>query len=505
MADTAMRRLRREWRRRSLAGLAGAGLLLGGCITITTSPVAPAPSLALPAGVPRAAVVQAAHIPEVPAQPLTLERLLDQAVHTHPDVAIAKARAEAARGRLIQAGLYPNPTASIRFDELNNPDGRLGMPGSTITQNIVTAHKIPLAKAAAAHGVSAADWQAITQWFNARTRVRLAYYELLTAQRELEVNRGLVRVAEEGLKAARKLLQAGTGTQPDVLRAEVDLEQSRIRVGVSERRVEAAGRLLATAVGLPVPPCEAGGLGLTPLVVGSLDGPVPVLLWQPLLEAVLHRSSEVQEAQALVLQAQKLVERAKAECWPDIQAQLRPFYSVPGKTMEGLVEITAAIPIFNRNQGNIYAARADVARALADVRAAELRLTERLTASYQRYQAARQQVARYEEKILPNAQESLRLVRVGYERGDPKYDYTTVLQAQLTLEQVRLATVGARGELWRGLAEIYGLLQQDELGKDELPPPGIANKAHGGAQGVPELPAPRPASPGPAPQRKGAP
>jgi cobalt-zinc-cadmium efflux system outer membrane protein len=451
-----MRTALQVWRAGCLLALAAGGALLAGCVTTSLAP-APAPALELhiPEGLPDAPLAP----PEGPEGPLTLARLLDLTAQNNPDLAAARARADSARGKLVQAGLYPNPSMTARFDELNNPDGRIGMPGSTITQEIVTAHKIPLAKAAAAQGVNAADWQAMTRWFDVRTRVRLAYYELLTAESEVAANRELVRIAQEGLAVAQKLLKAGTGTQPDVLRASVDREQSQLRLVVSQRRLEAAGRLLAAAIGLPGLPGE--GPEGTPLVVGTLERPAPPFAWGPLLEAVLTRSSEVQEAQALLLQAEKLVALAKANAWPNVIAQVRPFYSGPGKTYEMLVEVGPAIPIFNRNQGNILSAQADVAAARANARAVELRLTERLTAAYQRYQVARQQAATYEQTVLPSARESLRLVRLGYERGDPKYDYTSVLQAQQILAQARLAQVQALGELWRAVSDIVGLLQHD--------------------------------------------
>jgi cobalt-zinc-cadmium efflux system outer membrane protein len=390
-------------------------------------------------------------------------------VQNNPDLAMARARAEAARGRLVQAGLYPNPVVTARIDELGSPENVAGFPAMTFSQEIVTARKIPLAKAAAAHGVAAADWLAVTRWYDAQTRVRTAYYELLTAEREVEANREVVRLAEEGLDAARKLLRAGTGTQPDVLRAEVERQQSSVRLATSQRRLEAAGRLLATAVGVNSLP--AGGAGApgdrsTPLVVGTLDHPVPVLEWQPLLEGVLERSSEVQEAQALVLQAEKLLARAEADACPNVTAAVRPIYNAPLHHWEVLLEFGGPVPIFNRNQGNILAARADVGNARASARGVELRLTERLALAYQRYQTARRQVMLYEKQILPRARESLRLIRIGYEKGDPKYDFTTLLQAQQTLAQARLVQVQTQGDLWRALSEIGGLLQQDGFPED---------------------------------------
>src|SRR5437016_5248240 len=48
--------------------------------------------------------------PELPDGPLSLEALLAFAADRHPDMGAARARAGVARGRLVQASLYPNPT-----------------------------------------------------------------------------------------------------------------------------------------------------------------------------------------------------------------------------------------------------------------------------------------------------------------------------------------------------------------------------------------------------------
>jgi cobalt-zinc-cadmium efflux system outer membrane protein len=441
----------------------GGTLLLAGCVSTDTQPeVVLPPVLEVPTA--ESARPQAAQTPAVPEGQLTLERLLELAVRNHPDVGAAQARALAARGRLVQAGLYPNPQVNYLGDEIGNRNNAAGFEGAQITQNIVTAHKLPLARAAAARGVEAADWQALTQWHNVRTRVRLAYHELLSAGSAVEANRALLDVAQQGLDAAEKLLKGGTGTQPDVLRARAARDQAEVAVEVARRRLEAATRLLATAVGLQDLPAfpQPGKDGTAkPVVVGKLDRPAPVFDWEPLRGAVLERSSEVQEARAMVLQAEKLLERARADVCPDIFVLVRPTYFLEQRTTVAQVQLGATLPLFNRNQGNILAAEAEVARTRAEVGRIELSLVERLAASYQRYQAARRQVASYRDQVLPAAEESLRLIEVGYERGDPKYDYTALLQAQQTLVTARLGLVQALSELWRGVSEILGLLQVD--------------------------------------------
>src|SRR5262245_27326154 len=87
--------------------------------------------------------------PRVPAAPpppapteemLTLTRLLDLAAANHPDLGIARARVEGARGRMLQAGLRLNPVVSIGDEEINNPAGRAGKIYVNVSQDIITAH-----------------------------------------------------------------------------------------------------------------------------------------------------------------------------------------------------------------------------------------------------------------------------------------------------------------------------------------------------------------------------
>lgn len=387
---------------------------------------------------------------------LTLEDLLEQASRRHPALAVARARVELARGQLIQAGLYPNPILTWEADDIGHRQNAAGTQGPIITQLIVTAHKLRLARAAAAQGVAIAEWQAVTRWFEVVTRVRLAWYETLTAQEQVRTTEEIVRLSEEGLEAARKLQKAGAGTQTEILRAQVELEQSRLQLTVARERLAAARKLLAAAAGLPTLPETA--------LVGNLHVAPPAFVWEVVLGEVKQRSSEIHEALTVILQAEAQLQKAQADAVPNVQVQLRPFYNFPNQQAQGRVEVGLAIPLFNRNQGNIHAAQAEVVRAHHDLYQVELRLTEQLAAAFQRYRSALEQREGYEKRILPGAAESLRLIRLGYERGDPKYDYTALLQAQRTLAQARLAAVQAAGDLWKASSEIAGILQVEPAG-----------------------------------------
>jgi cobalt-zinc-cadmium efflux system outer membrane protein len=388
-----------------------------------------------------------------PATLLTLKELVDIAAAHHPDLQAARSKAEAARGRLVQAGLYPNPLVAPIIDELGDRENAAGFVGVNVLQEVITAGKRRLAQEAANHGVEAADWQAQTRWFDVLTRLRLAYFDLLTAQREVQVQKDIVELSQKNLTATKDLSKSGVKNQPDILRAQVDLAQSRIRYRTSLARLEAAQRLLANAAGVPCLP--------TLELAGNLEALPPHFAWQPLVEWVLVRSSEVQEAQALVMQAEVLAERARREPIPNIQVQLRPLYDFIGQHASAQMSAGVLLPVCNKNQGNIAAARAEVVLKEAEVRQVELKLTERLALAFQRYRTALQLSGAYRKNILPNAEASLKLIRLGYENGDAKYDFTAVLQAEQVLAQAKLAFVQSLGELWRAISELEGLLQKE--------------------------------------------
>ncbi len=385
--------------------------------------------------------------------PGTLDDLLDLAMRRHPELAAARARVEIALGQLDQAGAHPNPVIGPNLGDLGHRDNAAGNIGLDIAQTIVTASKLTWAKAAAAQNVAATDWHALTRLFDLRARVRIAYFDLLTAQRERQALDDISRVTQDILQAAKTLEKAGAGNRPDVLRAKVELEQQNLKKRVAATKEDSARRILAAAVGVSTDVLSE--------LRGSLDN-VPIApAWSELEQSMLTVSSELQEARATSVQQEMLVRKAEADAVPNVDVSLRPFYAAPEHQWRGEVTVHAALPIHDRNEGNIRSARAALAQARANEQKLELSLRERLAAAYQRFQAAQTEADAYRTSILPDAAESVRLVEIGYRGGDPKYDYTALLQAQQMLFQAQLGQVYALGNQHRAAAEIIALTQQD--------------------------------------------
>jgi len=127
------------------------------------------------------------------------------------------------------------------------------------------------------------------------------------------------------------------------------------------------------------------------------------------------------------------------------------------------VEIGMALPIFNRNQGNISQAQAQVVVAEREVRRVELALQERLAAVFEQYDNARNEVVKYASDILPNAQTSLDLVLAAYRQA--QIDYLTLLTAQRTYSRVKLAYLESLRQYHLSRTVLEGLLLSGGLQK----------------------------------------
>ena len=72
--------------------------------------------------------------------------------------------------------------------------------------------------------------------------------------------------------------------------------------------------------------------------------------------------------------------------------------------------------------------------------------------------------------ILPRLQQSVDLLRKGYQSGAAGITFTDVLLAEQALFTSRQSLAGARRSLWLAIAELQGLMQLDL--DEELSVPG---------------------------------
>ncbi len=377
-----------------------------------------------------------------------LDDLLAQAWARNPDVIAATARVAEARGRMVQAGLYPNPTVGYSGNQINDGPGTAGQQGGFVSQEFVTGGKLKIAREAARYGVTAADWRAASQWYETTARVKSAYYEYVAAVAVLRETERMAALFEEGLKRAEKLAAGGKVDGYDVNRLKVEVAQTTNRVGAARQRVAATARLLAVAVGADRLP-DAVALADLPdtAAVPAFDEAV----------GLVGRSSFVQAAAADATQAEGELRLAEVKPVPNVQTMTTVAHDYTTRAPMASVQVGVPLPLWDRNQGNVAAARARLASATAGVDQARLRTVERLTVAYQRYENARRQIALSRTRVLPDAATALEQIDKIYEaKGERFFD---TLDARRVLAQARIDTAQALGELWAAVAEIEALTQ----------------------------------------------
>lgn len=424
------------------------GLFAAGCQSAApTMPVHRPPSARVSQSVP---VQQVHHTLPAPTV-LGLNELLALARSQNPDLLAALARVGEAQGTMTQAGLYPNPTVGYSGNQINDGPGTAGQQGGFVAQEFVTAGKLRIAREAARHGVSAADWNAVSQWFDTAARVKAAYIEYVTAAAVQRESERMAELFAEALTRVEALAAGGKVETYDVTRLRVEQSQATNRVTAAQQRFTAAARMLAVAVGVSTLPA--------PVATNSLAEPIPVPGFDEAV-ACVGRSAAVLAASAEVEQAAAEVRQAEVKPVPNVSVMVMAAQDFVTREPMANVQVGVPLPLWDRNQGAIFAAKSRLAATTAGVEQARLRSVERLTTAYQKYDTAQRQLERYQTQILPNAAAALEQIDRVYAVKPERFFDT--LDARRVLAQARIDYAQTLGDLWTAAVEIEAVVQSQQ-------------------------------------------
>ncbi|MGL4553572.1 MAG: TolC family protein, partial [Gemmataceae bacterium] len=261
----------------------------------------------------------------------------------------------------------------------------------------------------------------------------------------------LARLADESLSTSERLLKAGENSRLDVLQLEVERERFRAEQEAVRREIPGAFRRLAAAVGVPDLPSRP--------VAGSLDARLPAYDLDAARAFVAAHHPDVLAARKGVERAQTALERARVEPKPNVTLQVGYTYQGQNRSNDAMVGVSLPLPVWNKNQGNIAAAHAELGEAAQQIGRAEAELTDRLGQEFAAYASARRRAELYRERLVPKARESYELSMKGYRAG--QFDYLRVLEAQRALAQADLESVRSLGDAWKAAAELSALLLED--------------------------------------------
>ena len=166
--------------------------------------------------------------------------------------------------------------------------------------------------------------------------------------------------------------------------------------------------------------------------------------------------------------AQQAVDRAEASLVqtkkayiPDLQLtgslaqNYEPLEPAQRQTgLEGGAQVGVQLPIFNRNQGNIAAARGEIESARQDLTRVKLQLQRDLVGLFRAYDSARATVQQYKTEMLPRAEQAYRMYQSNYQKMAAAYPQ--VLISQRTLFQLEADYIQALEDAWQSSLAISG-------------------------------------------------
>jgi cobalt-zinc-cadmium efflux system outer membrane protein len=406
-------------------------------------------------------------VPGPGGRPLTLADLQRIAAANSPVMQRATAAVAAARGAMIQAGAYPNPTVGYQASSIGPGGGP--MVGGAVQQTIKTAGKLKLAQAAAEMDLRTAEVALRAAHNDLTTAVRNGYFAVLVAQEGVLISRALVDLTYQAFRQQVEIAKAGEAANYEPLQIYVQAEQARATlIQARNRYISAWEQLTAT---LSVPRMHPT------LLAGRPDTLVPHFDYARALAYILANHTDIRTAELAIQKARYNLRLAEVTPVPDVtvSATILDDLSPPGPfnwTVAGQVGVT--LPVWDQNRGGILQAQGQLALAADDLKRAQNDLRQRLADAYERYRTNREQVRIYRDNILGNQVIVYRRVRLRYHTEPEKIAFADIFTTQQALATALAAYLSNLQAMWTAVVDVANLLQTDDLYLQGQEPCGAA-------------------------------
>ncbi|MFN3531136.1 MAG: TolC family protein [Candidatus Brocadia sp.] len=380
---------------------------------------------------------------------ISLDEAISIAIEKNPQLQSTRDQVDAAVGALRQSRLYPNPVLELLAEEI--PGDEVGLNQSqnlvAITQPIITGGKRGLGIKISEKSKEKNELERDAVLLNIIADTKKAFYKVIGDQEALAIAKETEEIAKGIYESEKLRLEAGEVAITNVLRAEVELSKARNLVYNAEGNLQNSLKELQTVMGIPEEAIAGvtGRLLTKPMALSLHELELKMSNNQPFLKAS-KKNIEIAETQ-LSLEKRQVI--------PDINvsAGYKRLTSENIDTVQLGVEIPA--PFFNRNQGNIQKGKALSKKAKSENLSVYNDLLFQLRRNFNSYNVERKRVIEYKGRILPKAEESLKLIRRGYKEGE--FNYIDLLDAQRTWAETRISYIESLKNLNLFIADIERL------------------------------------------------
>jgi outer membrane protein, heavy metal efflux system len=403
-----------------------------------TAQAQPAPAMAPPFGQEVAA-----------GPPLALSEALAAARADNPELAERRASVEAARTRPDTERFLPPPMLEAQAwqwprDTINPANAQLMfMVGQELPGRGKRALRVQLAQREIAVVESAIEIDAV----RVAAEVRQSYAELWLARETLAIFDERVRLLRQVADVAELKYATGRIGQQDIVRAVTELTRVREQIVMGREQARMAALRLNLLMGRePHSP------------IGELDVPAPAAsLPPPAALAALARDRQPELAmtarEADMLDAEVAVTRSERR--PDFMVQ-GGYMLMPDMTDAFTARVAISWPgaPWSRRQVDARVREAEARRTLVDARrrTLEAQIAQMVAEAHVRAEAAAERADLIRASVLPQAEHSLEIARVGYQTD--RAGFLDLLEAERMLLDMKLELVNAVAARERALSDL---------------------------------------------------
>ena len=389
--------------------------------------------------------------------PVDFPAALKIAVERDPRLLAMEAKREAALGGVVQADLKPNPVIGGEFENALGTGPYNGVQGIEVTlgirQLIETADKRSKRTTLAERELDLVAWQRENLLAAIEAETREAFIAVLLAQKTVTLREEQLALAERSSVETQKLVDAARSPQVDLTRAKLEVKQQEFALQQARRTLLAARTALAAGWGLETVP----EFSVTGEIV--LEANLPE--YHQLL-ASLSGSAMLAQFGAIARSREAALDLEQARAKPDFEVFAGSRYFNENDGDLGFVAgVEIPWPLFDKNQGNIQSARAELRSVEHQRNAARRALQVKLSRHFSQLTDAHADATAVQAELLPAAKQTLADTEAGYQRG--QFRQLAVLESRQTLFKIRESYLDALSRYAQAQSAISALTRQSTI------------------------------------------
>ena len=361
----------------------------------------------------------------------SLDQLIAIAKRSSSNPLLFAANQRAAQAQITQARAWANPELEVEGARARTTDNEtVGVGRIALRQRFELPSKRSSRIAAAEAGIAVIHTEARLLDLDLVTDVRMTAYEVVLAQLAVEQGKAVLDVTHLVADIVNKRVSVGEASRSDALRVQVEALQVDQEQENREQENVASRAALNTLCGGMLPRHYSVDLTVDALPILTLDDAITL---------TRQGHPDITRLLAIAAQHRSEISREQSAALPDVSVGVLGGRETDSRDVG--VSLAIDVPLWNRNQGGIEAARADVARTQADLAATTVRLQREVQAAWFEYERARITAERYVKALSPAAAESLRFALSTYQSGET--GLLDILDARRTAQGVDDARLDA--------------------------------------------------------------